>query len=131
MIKMLEDLVKAKRDKYAEEIKKNYPQLFKEEWLRKEDVDSWHSHLEFKALDSLPIPAREFLVWDHLLAKYYWRSMPCIKNLAKLGNKNPLSEGDMKNITEIMIEQVMKGEEVASSVPLYCDVWRIVGEKDR
>lgn len=117
----LEEIIKEKRNKCAEEIKEEHP-----EWLKDGEI----YHYLVQTDKEIPVLGTEFLVWDDLLAKYYWRSLSYLKDLSKLGNENPLSDEDMKNIALVMIEQAMKGEKVASNVSLYSDVFNHIGNKE-
>ncbi len=121
----LEELIKAKRSKAAEKLKSAHPEL-----VQGIDIEQWGSNLPFRnAYKICPVESREFLAWDDILYHYYWRSFNHVEQLEKQGFKNPLTAEDKKILTELMIEQIAKGEHVAIGIPIYSDVWGLVGKK--
>ena len=74
-------------------------------------------------VDKIPDAGLEFLLWDHLERDRYWRSLSDIEKLFERGCCYP--DEDLGRIAETMIQQAFEGKEIASSVPLYSDVFDI------
>jgi hypothetical protein len=123
---MLEELIKSKREECARKVREAKPEL------KEKDIDSlhWSIHMDSILSKRPSIAENEFLVWDYLVQKQYWRSIKIIEDVSALGAQNPFSEDDLKNIASIVIDQTMKGEAIAVGIPFYADIWELIGKKD-
>ncbi len=83
-----------------------------------------------KKIEEVPAEFYECLFWSNLHKGYYWRSMQELKVLFGKGKADSFLEADLKAVKDEMVKQAMAGETVASSVPLFNDVWAIIGAKD-
>jgi len=115
-----EIFMEEKRYSCAEKLIGTYPDLKGREL----EFDSWHFILENDKLIG-DERVKEFLAWQYLVQKFYWRSFRYVEMILEK-NESYFSEADKKIMTEIMVSQIMKGEMVASSVPLYSDVWKFL-----
>ena len=116
---MLERFMVSKRDSCAEKIREAYPDAAKGR-----DYGDWHYFLDNEKLLG-DDRANEFLAWQNLLERLYWRGFKHANELLEK-NKTYFSEGEKKDIVGIMVSQIMKGGMVASPVPLYSDIWRLL-----
>jgi hypothetical protein len=62
----------------------------------------------------------ELFLWEAAEEQFYWR---VIQHAQVVG----LDSADYHWLTRELLQQVYKGEKVASSVPMYADVWNVIG----
>jgi len=119
--------INKRKEKCLEIILENPPESAKNE---KGEFSQW-SLEACSAIDKEEPVITEYLSWYNLDKKFYWRSLSCLKILQdKKELDSRFSDEDLSEITRIMVNQTMEGEAVASSVPLYRDVWEKLGEED-
>lgn len=96
------------------------------EFVNEGIVDKWKLQ---SSRDKIPNLGLEYLFWNEFRAEYYWRALQELKSLLNR-NQSYFSDNDLNIITETMIQQTMEGKKVASSVPLYSDVFLKIGAKE-
>ena len=72
----------------------------------------------------------ELLILDELENGYYWRALEKLKKLIERKEEIDFGESELRQMTDIMVNQALEGEKIASSVPLYSDVLEYIGGKD-
>ncbi|MBW2969098.1 hypothetical protein KY314_03205, partial [Candidatus Woesearchaeota archaeon] len=83
--------------------------------------------LEKNTFDKLSKDEKEFVIWDFLKNNRYWDAYTNLKRLGR-ESEDIFSKEDFKNLTKIIIKEIMQGKEVAVGIPLYNDVWKIKQE---
>jgi hypothetical protein len=113
----MSDLVQSRKQKCIDELRIKHPDL----------VDMAGS-LRYAPYNPLPPTAVEYVVWDEMEKEVYWRSHHELEHLFAMGEGNRFSGDDLSQITEVLYQQILRGKQVASSVPLFQDVWTLIGK---
>ncbi len=105
----------------SEKIKSQHPEFVKDSKINRWELEA--------SRDKIPDSGLEYLIMYNLKEELYWRALAELKTLC---NKKAdyFTNCDLQRIAETLIQQVMEGKKVASSVPLYSDVFLKIGSKE-
>ena len=114
--------IEARKSRCGEQIRINYKELLN----AKGEVDLYKLNIQKNS----PREVIEYGFWEELGNEKYWRAFNVLNFLLAREGKNNFSESDLEQITKIMIKQIIEGKEIASSIPMYSDVFRLIGGKE-
>jgi len=114
---MLEDLIKARKEKCIDVLKQKHPEFLRDGKFNTYHVDNFR-------IENAPDVVLEAIAWNYFEAERYWDGHRNFCNLIER-NKDYFSEDDKKDITKILLSQILEGKRVASGIPLYSDTWRM------
>jgi len=114
--------VEARKSNCGEQIKINHKELLN----ARGEVDLYQINVQKNS----PKEVIEYKFWEELGNEKYWRAFNTLGILLARVEKNIFSENDLEQITNIMIKQAVGGKEIASPIPMYSDVFKLIGGKE-
>jgi len=114
---MIEDLIKARKEKCIDALKQNHPELLRDGKFNKYKIEDFH-------INNAPNIALEAVAWDYFENERYWDGHNYVCKLLERNNEY-FPEDDLKQITKLIIAQIMKGKMISLGIPLYSDTWRL------
>lgn len=111
-----------RRDKCLEEVKINCSDLLDERGR----IDT----LRLKIKKDSPREILEYFFWKELSGEQYWRAFSKLEFLFEQENGSIFSEEDLGEISELMKKQILEGKEICTSVPMYSDIFNLIGKKE-
>lgn len=80
------------------------------------------STIDFGFGRQVPEEGHRYLMWLELAHDKYYRALQHMQSLVSMG-KPPMVQEELGRMAETLVNQAMAGRAIASSVPLYYDVW--------
>ena len=93
-------------------LRANYPHITTEE----------ASTTDFGLGRNVPEEGHRYLMWLELARDKYYRTLQHMQSLVAMG-KPPMAQEELGRMAQTLVDQAIDGRAIASSVPLYYDVW--------